>query len=308
MISSMTRRLVYYGCLTVLTFTLGVLAGRRSTDTSLQLSVSRPAPRTTTIEVPVPVLTERVVTQVLPPEDLPTVTAILKENENLRVKVHELSVSLATYESQGGGPIAPASSPFSPPTTVTRDVHFKDWRLEFTSNQNTAQYTLRQQFAIVNTVGRDRKNTPTHVVRLYEVEPNGARTPIPITQTSTIAAAPNLPAWALTPRITAGVAYINRGSSVTARPATSDFVPTGVLAISWLRRQRSTANEDATWAVLSPAVTITDTSKSIGILPVSYNLGSLPKQPFTNLWVSPYIGSSTTTRIDRLGFTLTATF
>lgn len=304
--SSTRVRFVLSAAVVLAAFLAGYMSN--SGRITLSTSISRPVPRTTTIQVPVPVITERVVKETVSPEDLPTVKAILKENERLRVKVTELSITVAEYESRGSGPLETVPVQNHTPSTGTRDVHFKDWRLEFTSTGETASYTLRQRFAILNTVGKDRKGTPTHVVRLYEVGPGDARTPISVTQTTTIAATPNLPAWAITPRITAGVAYINRGSAPPSRQSVSEFVPTGVVALSWLRRQRSGANEDARWSVLSPALTITDTSKSIGVLPFAFNLGSLPKQPFTNLWVSPYIGSSTAKTVDRMGITLTATF
>ena len=56
------------------------------------------------------------------------------------------------------------------------------------------------------------------------------------------------------------------------------------------------------FAFATPAVVVGKTVRDIGVLPVSVNLGNLPRQPFTNLWVSPFVSKT------RVGVTLTATF
>jgi hypothetical protein len=45
------------------------------------------------------------------------------------------------------------------------------------------------------------------------------------------------------------------------------------------------------------------------VLPVSFNLGQIPKQPLKDIWVSPYVGIDWTGRtVSHVGVSLTATF
>jgi hypothetical protein len=262
--------------------------------------ISTPAPNVTTIQVPVPVITEKIVTQYIQrPEDKTTIAALMRENESLKVRVDQLSISVARYESQGGGPVEPST-----PTVVERQipVTFKDWRLSFTSDGTTANYTLRQTFSIVNTVGKNAKGVPTNLIRLYEVGERGQRIPIPTTETTTLAATPNLPKWTVAPRLQGGIAATIGTATRTQRTTT------GMLAVSFLRHGTSRASEDTRWALLTPAATFSGTERSVGVLPFSFNVGSVHGQPFTNLWVSPYIGTTRKSTINRVGIALTATF
>jgi hypothetical protein len=49
--------------------------------------------------------------------------------------------------------------------------------------------------------------------------------------------------------------------------------------------------------------------KEPGLLPFSFNLGRIPHQPLTNLWVSPYLGVDVFGRsLSRVGVVFSATF
>lgn len=265
-------------------------------------AISTPAPGVTTVQVPVPVLTERVVTQYLQrPEDRDAIAALMQDNSKLSVQVDELSVSLAESESHGGGHLD-SPAPVVQETLVPRSVFFKDWRLSFTSDGEQASYTLRQKFTIVNSVGTNKKGVPTQIIRLYEIDGRNQRIAIPTVDTTTIVASPNDSAWFLTPEIQAGIAGVITPATTTRRTTS------GIVAISFLRRGTSRALQDTRWALLSPAVTFGETERTVGILPFSFNMGTIPHQPFTNLWVSPYLGTTMPRTINRIGMSLTATF
>lgn len=277
--------------LVVIAFAAGYFQHPTRTD---QITISSPAPHVTTIQVPVPVITEKVVTKYIKVEDQATATALLKENDTLKVKVEQLSVSLAHAQSAGTGT---STTTVTPPTATTPQemrVTFKDWRLDFLSVNDKVTYTLTQQYAIVNTVGRDRHNVPTNLVRLYEIGPDKKRTLIPTIETTTVAATQNLPHFYTKLTVQGGVGYTD-GQRV--------FVLT-----PWLKRGRSTATEDTRWAFASPAIILSSQQQAVGLAPVSFNLGSLPRQPLTNLWVSPFVGTTTGTGINHKGVVFSVTF
>lgn len=305
-------RVYAYGLTAVLLIGIGFGLGRLSVrDTTLQITVSHPSNIETVVEIPVPVLTEKVITQYVSASDAPMVKKIMQENAARDSQVRELGITVAQHTTMGEGPlttVAPDALP-SAPSDEAPDVSYKDWRLEFTGRGNQGRYTLKQTFSIVNTIGTDNAGKPTRITQLYEHWPNDERKEVPITE-STVFRTPDKPKkWFVSPRINAGIAQTRDVSS--SSPHTT-FVPTGVVALSWLKHGRSRANEDIRWTVLAPAVTITDTDKSVGVIPVAYNIGSLPKQPFTNIWIGPYIGTSTPLApqqgFNRVGMTLTATF
>ena len=67
-------------------------------------------------------------------------------------------------------------------------------------------------------------------------------------------------------------------------------------------------------AILSPVFYASDTVKEFGVFPISVNLGQIPKTPFGDMWVSPYVGiysgKITTPNLSslRFGFGVTTTF
>ena len=284
--------------LLLLTFAFGAGRWSKSDSFPFALSVSYPAGRVTTIKVPVPVLTASVVKEYVKVEDRTAVNQLLAENRHLKVQVEQLSITTASGTSTSTGtatvtPIIPAT--IVPPV----DLVFKDWRLNFRSHDSQVTYTLSQSFAVINTIGKNNKGVETNLVRLYEVGPGNLRTLIPTVETTTIAADVTANRWYVKPTIQAGV-----GVTQGLQGATQQTV--GVLAVPLFKRGRTHATEDTRYAILTPALTLSAKERTIGILPISYNLGTLPRQPFTDLWISPFIGKSGTAY--RAGIVGTATF
>ena len=62
--------------------------------------IEKPVEHVTTVEVPK--VTEKIVTQYVPVADKAQAAALLKENEQLRLQVQQLSVSLAAAQSKIG--------------------------------------------------------------------------------------------------------------------------------------------------------------------------------------------------------------
>ena len=310
-------RAAFAAAVLVLVFVVGYTSAPKM-NPALPL-ISTPAPHVTTIQIPVPVLTEKIVTQYLQrPQDTAAIAAVLRENEGLKIRVEQLTVSLAEAKSIGQGtstsdaPV-PTTTALTPPIT---HMNFTDWRLNFTADGNDVRYVLTQKFSIVSTVGRNTKGVPVNLIELYEIGPDETRLPITTTDTKTIAITPS-PRWHVAPTIQAGIGRTTPTSLTTTRTVVAgvsqtqrgtDFATSTVYAIQWLKHGTDDSLGKTRWAVASPALSITDTAHAIGILPVSFNIGSIRRQPFTNLWISPFVGTSGTAIIDHVGLIVSTTF
>jgi hypothetical protein len=310
-------RAAFAAAVLVLVFVVGYTSAPKMNPALPQIST--PAPHVTTIEIPVPVLTEKIVTQYLQrPQDAAAIAAVLRENAGLKIRVEQLTVSLAEAKSTGQGTSViesppPAITVLAPPRTR---MNFTDWRLNFTADGTDVRYVLSQKFSIVSTVGRNKKGVPTNLIELYEFGPDETRMPITTTDTKTIAVTAS-PRWHVTPAIQAGMGRITPTSLTVTRTVVAgvsqtqrgtDFATSAVFAIQWLKRGTDDSLGKTRWAVASPALSITSTDRAIGVLPVSFNVGSIRRQPFTNLWISPFVGTSGTAIIDRVGLIGSATF
>jgi len=278
--------------LVIAAFFFGYLQ-RPSPETNV--TISQPAPNVTTIEVPVPVITERIVVEYIEVEDQTTALALLEENEELKVRVEQLSVSLAEAQSSGTGVATTTVVPATETAPAVATVTFKDWRLDFTAENNIANYTLTQKFSIINSVGRDKDNVPTNLIRLYEIGPNDERVLIPTTETTTVAVTGSAPHFYTKLTVQGGVGHVGGKQRI-------------FFATPWLKRGNTTATEDTRWAFITPMVALSKEEQSIGIAPISFNLGSLSRQPLTNLWFSPYVGTTTGVTINHTGFVVSVTF
>ena len=298
------------------------LAGRMSNqfdtspDSPSAIVVSHPAENVTTVQVPQAQLTPKIVNESVKVVDRTEVNALFTENAKLNVKVTELSVSLAQAVSQGTGtavvtvitPEVPAVNDAPVVPAVVR-TEFNDFRLHFIAQGAMVDYTLTQKFSIVNTTGRNEKNVPTSLVRLYEIGPGETRTLIPTTETTTVVATGAAAHWYRKVGVQGGLGQVIATTGFVM-PTAFNAELTGVLAVPWLKRGSHRATETTRWAIATPAVVFSNTTTSIGVLPVSLNLGTLSPthNPFTNLWVSPYLGTTSGTQVNALGMILSVTF
>ena len=293
------------------------------------LGIDYPAPNVTTIQVPVGQLTTEVVDDYIESIYTNPANDLLAENEGLDVSVEELSVSRATATSEGRGdvvvtpietppsesllgyiptdplgPIWPAAGGLleAPPPLQAR-VSFKDFRLNFLAEGTEAEYTLSQKFLILNTTGRNEDNVPTNLIRLFEIGPGETRTPIPVTETTTIAATASPALWYTKIGLQGGMGHVMGTSG-------GESSLTAFIAMPWLKRGTNRSTERTRWAVATPVVAHDYTEPSFGVLPVSLNLGTImsDKHPLTNIWISPYIGTTTGTSVNRVGGLITVTF
>ena len=310
-------------------------AGRMSgpDEATSVLSIDHPAPNVTTIQVPVGRLTPEAVDDYVEPVYVDLANDLLAENEGLKVLVEELSVSLATATSEGRGDVVvtPFETPLSrpifhlgyiptgtlapPPTWPLADtlleappplqsrVAFTDFRLNFLAEGTEAEYTLSQKFLILNTTGRNENNVPTNLIRLFEIGPGETRTSIPVTETTTIAAAATPAHWYVKIGVQGGMGH------VVGRTGDEASL-TAFIGMPWLKRGTNRSTERTRWAIATPVVTYDYTETSFGVLPVSLNIGTImsDKHPLTNIWISPYIGTTTGTSINRVGGLLSVTF
>ena len=318
-----SRRVVkIIGALAVsgLVFAAGRLSG--PDEATSVLSIDHPAPNVTTIQVPVGRLTPEAVENYVEPVHTDLANDLLAENEGLKVLVEELSVSLATATSRGRGDVVvtpfetplsrpifnlgyipPADTFVEAPPPIQSRVAFNDFRLNFLAEGTEAEYTLSQKFLILNTTGRNENNVPTNLIRLFEIGPGETRTPIPVTETTTIAAVATPAHWYVKIGVQGGMGH------VVGRTGDEASL-TAFIGMPWLKRGTNRSTERTRWAIATPVVTYDYTETSFGVLPVSLNLGTImsEKHPLTNVWISPYIGTTTGTSINRVGGLLTVTF
>jgi len=262
--------------------------------------ITKTLEHTTTVLVPGPITTTTV-DKLVYIKDKTEAKALLQENAKLHVKVNELTETLASATSHGGGPVEPTI------VTVTQDVptpvHFKDWRLNFTSDGKVAAYDLTQKFEVISTTGRDKAGKPLALVKLFEVGPGTKKTLIP-SETTAVLTDDTLPSWHVSPAIIAGFIA---GYDV-AGPVHST-AKGGLVGVQWLKRGRTSSAEDSVLALATPVYMISATPQ-IGVLPFSVNLGHIKHQPLKDLWLSPYVGAgfSSFTTIRTVGVAITATF
>lgn len=250
--------------------------------------IERTVEHTKTVVVEVPVLKTKIVTKLFPdPQDKATIAALFAENQRLKLDVTGLTQIIAELKTGGGG----SGTTETGPEGVTA-FKFHDFRLDLAitglQETPTLNYDLHQKFKIFTTTGRDKQARPMVLVSVNEVTPNGL---VPLTtETTAVFADQTTNHWLVSGRIQAGFGVLFPGVDKG-----------GVIAFQWLKRGRSTSAEDVGFAVLSPVVFVGKTI-DYGILPVSFNLGKLPRQPFRDLWVSPFLSRT------KVGVILTATF
>lgn len=184
------------------------------------------------------------------------------------------------------------------------EAHFKDWRLTFDAIEGApTKYSLNQKFESLVAVGKDKEGNPFVSSKLFEVGPNETRTELTGATVTHVQAVPSLKGWYFRGAVQAGFVYSYDTSAKTA-------VAGGVVGLKWMHRGYSKAAEDGIWSVAIPAAFISSTGVEPAIIPVSVNLGRIPKQPFRDLWLAPIVvfGKAPNVSPTRIGFSLTATF
>jgi len=256
-------------------------------------------PKVKTVEIRVPVLTERVLREYIRVEDREAVDALMDENSRLKVRVNQLSIALAQATSSGGG--IPKWT-FSSSTACDATVRFKDYRLTFESTADRASYTLSQRFSLLHTTGKNSRGITTNLFQLYELGPDNQRQLIPITESTTFVTSPTPEGWYVKPTFQAGWGIQYQFSDRTKQRV-------AVFALPWLKHGKTRSTEDTRWSFLTPALIAgTDSQPSFGVLPVSFNLGTIPRTPFTNVWLSPYLGTTDRQTLSRGGVFVSVTF
>lgn len=266
-----------------------------------------PEPGTTVVQLPgKEQIVYKDVIKYIKVEDREAVQSVMAENAKLKTQIQQLTVSLAASTSTGSGTVLVIpNAQFPQKPTYT----FKDWRLSFTSDGETAKYTLSQKFVVVSGVGKTPNNVPINRIRLFEVGADGQRVPLQTVETTTIAIGPQGRHWYMTPTLQVGAAYVP--IPVSANPTlmtTSKFGWSGVVALSWLKSGTSTSTEDTRYAYLTPAVVINAKETTVGMFPLSVNIGNFRHVPLTNVWLSPYVGWNVNMGKARAGMAITATF
>lgn len=250
------------------------------------------------VRVDVPVLTEKIVDRIITdPREQAAIAKLIKENHELKFKLTQVSSTVATNTTTGSGTpsevvrgTAAEGNPVQGLPPVSNQVYrFNDYQLTATYGPKTFDYKLVQTFIIESTTGKNSKGGSIGIVRLFQDTPKGL-VPIPA-QTTVIQANENTPRWFVSPRGQVGLG-INLDKSRM-----------GLAAFQWLKKGTSRAPEDIRWAVLSPAVSISNAQAVPSVLPFSYNLGSLKYAPVTNIWLSPIVS-----RTMKVGFVVTTTF
>ena len=280
------RRLEY---VLIAALAFGLVAGGSALDRWWQrpaVVVTHPDATTTVATVNAPTLKPSVVTPYV--IDKPQVTKLMAELAASKAQITSLTETIATLTSQGSGTIVYVDRPVPGSTQVVHEMTFTDGRLTFHGLDDKAIYSLHQQFEALAAVGRDASGHPTAAVRLFEVGPGEMRTQLTDAKTVLVAASPTSARWFLSPSLQAGVGYTT--------------TPGAVVGVQWLKHGSSRAAEDGMWAVATPVVFLNATTRDVGLLPVSVNVGYLKFSPFRDLWVSPLVTRS------RVGVTLTATF
>lgn len=264
--------------------------------------VTIPLPNTTVVTTPGPI-TEKIIKEYIKdPADAKLIESLFKENLRLHFQVGTLTSTVAQLNSKGGVGVNGGTITSLPSTTmVVNDENLlvnalKSKEYVFKDDQLTAHYTftpsftyeLHQKFNVATSTGIGKDGSKLSIVKLYQTTPSGQ---IEVSSVTTeIQTLDNPTTWWFSPRIQGGVRLSSDNSQVF------------LVAAQLIKRGTSRAAEDTTFAILSPGLTIGNGVK-LTLLPVSVNLGRLPHQPFTNLWVSPTLDLN-----KNVGIAVTATF
>lgn len=284
-------------------------------------SVTQVTPDVKVVTVDKPVITEKIVDRIVSdPKDKAVIAALLAENKKLNAETTVLTQTIAELKSHGGGTvtmippgcqmdthdkiICPPTDPpvVTPPNPNDGAWNFKDYHLSASFRPPSLfSYDLTQKFEILTTSGKLKDGQPIANVKLFEIDGKGDRIPVADVKTTAIFSDQTATHWFTHTNLQAGVAFTKDPDGKTSNG--------GLVVLQWLKRGKTKAPEDIGIAVLSPTFFFSQDVKEPGLLPVSLNLGRVPHQPLTNLWVSPYLGVDIFGRhLSRVGVVFSATF
>ena len=243
-----------------------------------KITVTQLEPTVKVVTVDKPILTNSVITKILSdPKDKAAISALLAENKADKLAVEQLTQALATLQQTGSGVVV-AVPPDKPGEPIS--YHYKDWHLDFLTDTKTANYTLSQNFEVLTSTGRDKNGQAGSLVKVFEIGANGERIPMKVTNTVAIIANPLSPHWMVHANVQGGIAAGLDSTGTETTGATVGF--------QWFKHGSTTATQDISYAILTPVILLAPKVVDAGLAPVQFNLGTLPHQPFTNLWVSPF--------------------
>lgn len=235
------------------------------------------------------------------PADQAQIASLLAQLKAYKVRVDELTVGQASYTASSK--LTPViATPPGEKQIVTLSVptvspfHSSDFRIDIKSDDGkTIDYVLHQKFLALGVSGRAKDGSRLSDLKLFEVGPGETRTEIPIT-INEVTVDQTVNHWIFRLNVQGGIGASTQGA-------------TYAVVAQWWKRGRTNAPADLRWALVSPAVLITNGTPSLGVLPVSLNVSTLFKhQPFTNTWVSPLVGVDLTGHVDRVGALFSVTF
>lgn len=275
-------------------------------------------PVTKIIFVPKEVIKYRDVVKYIPIKDRGVAKDALDAAKNKGVIVDQLGVTHATSDSVGEGTITITTLPLnaSTPLAFSPFTFTDNWRLSMTSdgivdpktNTVSGTYTLRQKFVITNTIGQDENNLLTNDIKLFELDKEGKELPINTTSSYTIATKKldtrPKPKLYVKPTLQGGVAVLPDSAQISPNTTTSAFS----VSIPWWKRGTARAVETTRYAYLTPTATVNNGEVTVGVSPISFNLGTVKHLPITDLWSSPYIGVSLKNNQKKFGIVFGTTF
>lgn len=252
---------------------------------------------TKTVYVDKPVVSEKIVTKVITdPKDRETIQKLLAQNAALQGQIIQLTNTNASLQQHGGTETGGTVTTVPTTTPGVEAAHeYKDWQLDAKYQGTAFSYDLNQQFQIVTTTGKDRDGKRSELVNLFQVGPNNERIPVPAQTTAIIADNPSMH-WFVRLNVQGGV-NVSPGE------------PGGIVGVQWLKKGSSHAAEDQRWAAVTPVFFVSQNIREFSILPFSFNFGNVKHQPFTNVWISPYVGIDWAGRgPSRFGIAISSTF
>lgn len=249
-------------------------------------------PEAKVITVPGPITTKTVTKFVNDPADKALIDALLKQNAQYKTQPESLTETTGTLTQERTIEAVPAA----PGTPASTRVNFKDWHLEFTADGAQARYKLNQRFVVLATTGRSQTGQPLSLTNLYEVGSNDERIPVTGLETTAVYTDQTQPHFFVGLNVQGGIVAT---APIPGAGLGTSGTRGGLVGLQWLKRGRTNAPGDISFALLTPAIIFKP--GNLGVLPVSWNVGRHLK-PLSNIWISPYISQT------QIGLAATVTF